>query len=107
MPKETSKKPKKAARKTKSTKKGTTSRKRTTTRASAKAPAKAKQEPGSTLRVRQVRSGIGHAATFRRTLRALGLRHHQDQVVVKDDPSIRGMLRKVHHLVEVVPVEAS
>jgi large subunit ribosomal protein L30 len=56
--------------------------------------------------VRQVRSGIGHAATFRRTLRALGLKHHQDEVVVPDNPSMRGMLRRVHHLVRVIGEEA-
>lgn len=58
------------------------------------------------LRVRQIRSGIGHAARFRRTLRALGLKHHQDEIVVPDNPSIRGMLTQVHHLVRVSPEEA-
>jgi large subunit ribosomal protein L30 len=56
------------------------------------------------LRVKQIRSGIGRAATMRRTLEALGLRHHQQEVVVPDTPSIRGMLYKVRHLVEVTPV---
>jgi large subunit ribosomal protein L30 len=57
------------------------------------------------LSVKQVRSGIGHAATFRRTLEALGLRHHQQTIVVNDNPSVRGMLFKVRHLVEVSPVQ--
>jgi large subunit ribosomal protein L30 len=57
------------------------------------------------LRVKQIRSGIGRAATLRRTLAALGLRHHQQVVVVRDTPSVRGMLVKVRHLVEVTPVE--
>ncbi len=57
------------------------------------------------LSVKQVRSGIGHAATFRRTLEALGLRHHQQTIVVTDNPSVRGMLFKVRHLVEVSPVQ--
>jgi large subunit ribosomal protein L30 len=57
------------------------------------------------LRVKQIRSGIGHAATMRRTLEALGLRHYQHEIVVKDTPSARGMLFKVRHLVEVTPVE--
>jgi large subunit ribosomal protein L30 len=61
---------------------------------------------GARLRVRQVRSGIGHAATYRRTLTALGLKRHQDEVVVPDHPSVRGMLRKVAHLVRVETVEA-
>jgi large subunit ribosomal protein L30 len=56
------------------------------------------------LTVKQVKSGIGHADTYRRTLTALGLRHHQQTIVVSDNPSVRGMLFKVRHLVEVSPV---
>lgn len=37
----------------------------------------------------------------RDTLRALGLRHHQAEVVKEDNPAIRGMIRVVSHLVEV------
>ncbi|HXY20923.1 MAG TPA: 50S ribosomal protein L30 [Gemmatimonadales bacterium] len=58
---------------------------------------------GGKLRVKQVRSGIGHPAVHRRTLRAIGLKHHQDVVVVVDSPSLRGMLNQVRHLVEVTP----
>ena len=61
---------------------------------------------GAALRVKQVRSGIGHAATYRRTLESLGLKYHQDEVLVRDHPSVRGMLRKVAHLVRVETVEA-
>ena len=57
------------------------------------------------LAVKQVRSGIGHPETFRRTLKALGLKHHQDRVVVDDTPSIQGMLFKVRHLIEVTPIK--
>ena len=53
------------------------------------------------IRVKQVRSGIGHAATMRRTLRALGLQHHQMSVELPNNASVRGMLTKVRHLVEV------
>jgi large subunit ribosomal protein L30 len=53
------------------------------------------------LRVKQIRSGIGHAETYRRTLAALGLRHHQHEVVIADTPGARGMLFKVRHLVQV------
>ena len=60
---------------------------------------------GGRLRVKQIRSGIGHAATYRRTLSALGLKHHQDEVVVRDGPSVQGMLRKVWNFVSVRPVE--
>ena len=53
------------------------------------------------LRIRQVRSGIGRPALERRTLEALGLKHHQEAVVKKDHPALRGMLHQVRHLVEV------
>jgi large subunit ribosomal protein L30 len=58
-----------------------------------------------TLAVKQIRSEIGHAETMRRTLRALGLRHHQQTVRLTNSASIRGMLFKVRHLVEVTPAE--
>lgn len=53
------------------------------------------------IRITQVRSGIGRLRTHRRTLRALGIRRHQQSVVHTDSPAIRGMIRKVRHLVEV------
>lgn len=70
-------------------------------KAKAKVKAKASDAAGKRLRVKQVRSGIGHAETFRRTLEALGLRHHQHEVVIVDSPTARGMLHKVRHLVQV------
>ena len=57
------------------------------------------------LRIRQVKSGIGQTKTMRAALKAIGLKHHQDVVVQKDSPSLRGQLRQVRHLVEVTPVE--
>lgn len=53
------------------------------------------------IRIRQVRSGLGSPEDQRRTLRALGLKHHQDEVVQVDNAAIRGMIRKVSHLVAV------
>jgi len=53
------------------------------------------------IKVKQIRSGIGHADTMRRTLRALGLQHHQMTVELPNNASVRGMLVKVRHLVEV------
>jgi large subunit ribosomal protein L30 len=64
-----------------------------------------KAEAPVMLSVKQVRSGIGRSETMRRTLRSLGLRHHQQTVTVQDTPSIRGMLDKVRHLIKVTPVE--
>lgn len=59
------------------------------------------------LRVRQVRSGSNVRRNQRRTLKALGLRHHQDEVVKSDTPTIRGMIRTVSHLVEIEEIEGS
>ena len=53
------------------------------------------------LRVKQIRSGIGHPASERRTLEALGLRGHQKTVELPNNGSIRGMLTKVRHMVVV------
>jgi large subunit ribosomal protein L30 len=58
------------------------------------------------LRIEQVRSGIGRPATERRTLEALGLKHHQDVVVQTDHPALRGMLYQVRHLIEVTSTKA-
>jgi large subunit ribosomal protein L30 len=57
------------------------------------------------LRVKQVRSGIGHPETLRRTLKALGLKRYQAIATVPNNASIRGMLFKVRHLVEVAPAQ--
>ena len=53
------------------------------------------------LKIRQVKSGLGAQRKQRDTLRALGLKHHQDQVIQPDNPAIRGMVHAVAHLVEV------
>jgi large subunit ribosomal protein L30 len=57
------------------------------------------------VRIKQVRSGIGHSWRMKQTLEALGLRHHQSEVVHPDSPSLRGMIKRVRHLVEVTPVK--
>jgi large subunit ribosomal protein L30 len=53
------------------------------------------------IRIRQVKSGSNARRNQRRTLRALGLKHHQDEVVHVDRPTIRGMVETVSHLVEI------
>ena len=57
------------------------------------------------VRIKQVRSGIGNTWRMRQTLEAMGLKHHQHEIVVKDSPSLRGQIKRVRHLVEVTPVE--
>ena len=63
------------------------------------------EQDAGTIAVKQIRSAIGHPETMRQTLRALGLRHHQQVVRLKNTASARGMLYKVRHLVEVSPAE--
>ena len=53
------------------------------------------------LRVKWVKSAIGYAKDQKATIRALGLRKLQQTVEHEDHPSIRGMIRKVNHLVQV------
>jgi len=53
------------------------------------------------IKVTWKKSAIGFAKDQEATLRALGLRKLNQTVVKDDNPSIRGMLRKVKHLVEV------
>ena len=57
------------------------------------------------VRIKQVRSGIGHSWRMRQTLEALGLRKHQSEVVHQDSPALRGQIMRVRHLIEVRPVE--
>ena len=53
------------------------------------------------LSVRQVRSGIGYDKTQKATLKALGLGSIGKRRQVPDNPQIRGMIRKVTHLVVI------
>ena len=53
------------------------------------------------LVIRQHRSSIGEKIGARRTLEALGLRRTGQIVEQTDSQAVRGMLRKVAHLVEV------
>lgn len=56
----------------------------------------------ATLRIRQVRSGIGNPREMRETLKALGLRRINHVVERFDTPETRGMVHKISHLVEIV-----
>lgn len=61
-----------------------------------------KKADTKTLRVRQIRSGIGFPVEMRETLRALGLRRPHQMVERIDSPETRGMIAKISHLVEIV-----
>jgi large subunit ribosomal protein L30 len=55
----------------------------------------------STLTVRLVKSPIGYPRDQRATVRSLGLRRMNAEVQLSDSESVRGMLKKVRHLVRV------
>ena len=56
----------------------------------------------ATIKVKQVKSRIGAPVVQKRTLLALGLHKISQVVEIEDTPSNLGMVRKVHHLVEIV-----
>ena len=57
------------------------------------------------LRITWTKSYIGYRAGHREVVRSLGLRRLNHTVVHQDNPSIRGMVQKVAHLVTVEAVE--
>lgn len=58
------------------------------------------------LKITQVRGTVGARWKQRETLRSLGLRKIRQSVVREDTPQTRGMLKVVHHLVEVEEVKS-
>lgn len=68
-------------------------------------PAKAKTKAAKaakTIRIKQIRSGIGFEESQKATLRALGLEKIGRVREVPDNPAVRGMIGTVPHLVVVV-----
>lgn len=60
----------------------------------------------SRLRITLRRSVIGHPKDQKDTARALGLNRLNATVVRPDDPAVRGMVRKISHLVAIEQVGA-
>lgn len=58
------------------------------------------------LRITWVRSTIGRPFDQKRTIVALGLRRLHHTVELPDNPSVRGMVFKVKHLIKVEEVTA-
>jgi large subunit ribosomal protein L30 len=56
------------------------------------------------LRVKYVKSAIGYPKDQKATIEALGFRKLQQTVEHEDHPTLRGMIRKVNHLVQVEEV---
>lgn len=63
--------------------------------------AKKKKTP-ETLTIRQVKSAIGSQRRHREVLKSLGLRHPHHVVERPDTPAVRGMVRKISYMVEIV-----
>jgi large subunit ribosomal protein L30 len=59
-----------------------------------------KKKPGK-LKIKWVVSFIGCPRDMRQTVRGLGFRRMQQVLEVDDTPSIRGMIARVHHLVQI------
>ncbi len=55
------------------------------------------------IRVKMVRSGIGRPERQKKVLQGLGLTKMNRVRELNDTPAIRGMIKKVEHLVEVLP----
>lgn len=69
-----------------------------------------KKKPRGLLKKRMLkiilkRSCIGKAEKLRKVLNSIGLRKIGQNVVKPDVPTIRGMINKVNHLVEVQKIE--
>ena len=60
-----------------------------------------KETGGKTVRVTLVRSPIVFTKDQKQTVLALGLRRMHQTVEHKDNPAVRGMIRKIIHLVQV------
>jgi len=60
------------------------------------------QAAAATIRVRQIRSGIGFDKWQKATLRALGLEKLGRVRELPDNDAVRGMVAKIPHLVEIV-----
>jgi large subunit ribosomal protein L30 len=57
------------------------------------------------LKITLIRSVIGRQEDQRATVKALGLGKTNSSVTQDDSPAIRGMIRKVSHLVSVEEVQ--
>jgi large subunit ribosomal protein L30 len=62
---------------------------------------------GKKLKITLVHSFIGRPEAQRKVLRGMGLGKVGRSVILNDTPEIRGMVRKVEHLVAAVEVEGS
>jgi large subunit ribosomal protein L30 len=57
------------------------------------------------LKVTLIRSGINRPEPQKLTIKGLGLTKMHKTVIVNDTPAIRGMIRRVSHMVKVEAAE--
>ncbi len=57
------------------------------------------------LKITLVRSPIGNTERHKATIRALGLRKIGQTIEQKDSPTVRGMIAKVNHLIQIEEVQ--
>ena len=65
--------------------------------------AEKKAKAGKTVTVRQIRSANRKPDIQAATLRGLGLGKIRRTRTLEDTPAVRGMIRSIAHLVEIVP----
>ena len=59
-------------------------------------------KPGTTMQIKWVRSAIAAPVKHKLVVKGLGFTRLNQVIVREDTPSIRGMVAKVPHLVEIV-----
>ena len=57
------------------------------------------------LEIKQIKSAIGYNVKTKKTLEALGIKKINHIVIKNDSPSIRGMIVKVQHLIEIKEIK--
>jgi large subunit ribosomal protein L30 len=62
------------------------------------------QKESTQLKITQVRGTVGARWKQRESLRTLGLKKIRQSVVREDNPQTRGLIKAVHHLIEVEEV---
>jgi large subunit ribosomal protein L30 len=61
-----------------------------------------KAKSSSVIKLKMIGSGIGKEASQKATLKGLGMTKLNKVVELEDTAAVRGMIRKVQHLVEVI-----
>ena len=64
------------------------------------------ENSGKKLHITLVKSPIGNPNRQKLTVKALGLKRIRQMIVHPDNPSIRGMIYKIRHLIRVEEVES-